>query len=177
MLQHVDRRTRTGATHAVAVDGRSGAGKSTLAAAVVERLVAEGADVALLSMEGLYRGWDGLDAGVELFAREVLEPLAAGRQGSYRAWSWSTDRPGRRVLVPRTDLLVLDGVGSGAAVRGGVPATLVWLSAPAPVRQARALARDGATFAPHWDTWAAAERAHLGRERTQERADVRVELA
>lgn len=166
-----------GRPHVVAVDGRSGAGKSTLAAAVVDRLSRGGTDVALLSMEDLYRGWDGLDAGAALLAREVLAPLADGQDGSYRAWDWSTGAPGQRVRVPRTDLLVVDGVGSGAAVGAAASATLVWLSAPAGVRKARALARDGATYAPHWDAWAASETAHHTRERTRERADLAVELS
>jgi anthranilate synthase component 1/para-aminobenzoate synthetase len=46
------------------------------------------------------------------------------------------------------------------------------MEAPASVRKKRALDRDGETFAPHWDTWAAQEDAMLARERTPERADL-----
>ena len=45
------------------------------------------------------------------------------------------------------------------------------------VRRARALARDGAVYAPHWDRWAAQEDALLARERTSERADVELDTA
>jgi cytidylate kinase len=38
-------------------------------------------------------------------------------------------------------------------------AVRVWLEAPATVRKERALARDGDTYAPHWDRWAAQEDA------------------
>jgi anthranilate synthase component 1/para-aminobenzoate synthetase len=46
------------------------------------------------------------------------------------------------------------------------------MEAPASVRKKRALDRDGETFAPYWDAWAAQEDAMLARERTPERADV-----
>jgi hypothetical protein len=36
------------------------------------------------------------------------------------------------------------------------------------------MARDGVGYRPHWRAWAAAERAHHGREGTRERADVLV---
>ena len=46
------------------------------------------------------------------------------------------------------------------------------MEAAASVRKKRALDRDGETFAPHWDAWAAQEDAMLARERTPERADI-----
>jgi anthranilate synthase component 1/para-aminobenzoate synthetase len=52
---------------------------------------------------------------------------------------------------------------------------LVWLEAPSSVRKKRALDRDGETFAPHWDRWAAQEDAMLARERTPGRADLVIE--
>jgi para-aminobenzoate synthetase len=51
----------------------------------------------------------------------------------------------------------------------------VWLEVPPPVRKKRALDRDGATFAPRWDRWAAQEDPMLAREHTPERADVRID--
>jgi hypothetical protein len=37
----------------------------------------------------------------------------------------------------------------------------VWMQAPTSSRRARALARDGDTYRPHWDRWAAQEEAHV----------------
>lgn len=177
MLERAGPDSAPGGVRVIAVDGRSGSGKSTLAAALVARLETAGNDVALLSMEGLYRGWGGLDAGAALLARAVLAPLAAGDPGSYEAWDWETGRPGPPVVVPPADVLVIDGVGSGAGSGEAGPSTLVWVSAPTPLRKARALARDGATYAPHWDAWAKAELVHHRAARTRERADMVVELA
>jgi cytidylate kinase len=49
---------------------------------------------------------------------------------------------------------------------------LIWLEAPDSVRKNRALERDGETFAPHWERWAAQEDAMLASEHTKDRADL-----
>jgi adenylylsulfate kinase-like enzyme len=50
-----------GPTRVLAIDGRSGSGKSTLAAAL-----ARDTGAALVALEDLYGGWDGLEHGVQL---------------------------------------------------------------------------------------------------------------
>jgi anthranilate synthase component 1/para-aminobenzoate synthetase len=49
---------------------------------------------------------------------------------------------------------------------------LIWLEAAPAVRKRRALDRDGETFAPYWDSWAAQEDAMLAREHTPDRATI-----
>jgi len=39
-------------------------------------------------------------------------------------------------------------------------------------RRARALARDGDLYAPHWERWAAQEEAYIVREGVPERANI-----
>jgi anthranilate synthase component 1/para-aminobenzoate synthetase len=75
------------------------------------------------------------------------------------------------VLEP-PELLIVEGVGAGARRAVAYESVLVWMEVPASVRKKRALDRDGQTFAPHWDTWAAQEDAMLARERTGDRADL-----
>jgi hypothetical protein len=41
----------------------------------------------------------------------------------------------------------------------------------------RGIARDGDAFAPHWEQWAVDEAAVFAREKTRERADVRIDGA
>ena len=69
-------------------------------------------------------------------------------------------------------MLVVEGVGAGARRAAAWESLLIWMEAPAPGRKKRALARDGDTFAPYWDGWAAQEDAMLARERTSQRADI-----
>ena len=79
------------------------------------------------------------------------------------------------VVVEPAPLLVLEGVGSGAARFDDLQTVLVWVEAPYDVRMARGMARDGDAFAPHWEQWARDEAALFARERTRERADVRID--
>ena len=74
---------RAGATRVVAVDGRSGAGKTSLAAALAGLL-----DAPVVSLEGLYGGWDGLEHGIDLLVSAVLRPLAAGQATRVPRYDW-----------------------------------------------------------------------------------------
>jgi cytidylate kinase len=61
------------------------------------------------------------------------------------------------VVVDPTSHLVVEGCGALVPPALEFAAVRVWVEAPAPVRRARALSRDGETYAPHWDRWAAQE--------------------
>jgi para-aminobenzoate synthetase len=159
----------------VAVDGRSGAGKSTIARSLADALRRLGAGAVVVHLDDLYPGWDGLAPVVPLVVEHVLSPLAGLLPVVVPTWAWDADRPGPpRALPalgpPRPAVVLLDGAGSGA--RAAVPwlAGLVWVGAAAVVRRARALARDGDTYAPHWEHWSAQEEAYARREGLPERA-------
>jgi uridine kinase len=158
---------RAGATRVVAIDGRSGAGKTSLAAALAGQLNAP-----VVSLEGLYGGWDGLEHGIDLLVGDVLEPLAAGRAAVVPRYDWTAREWGEPVLLEPPGILIVEGVGAGARRAAAFESLLVWLDVPAPIRKKRALDRDGETFAPYWDQWAAQEDAMLARERTPDRADI-----
>ena len=55
--------------------------------------------------------------------------------------------------------LVLEGCGALVPPAAAFAAVRVWVDAPTEVRKERALSRDGETYAPHWDRWAAQEDA------------------
>jgi chloramphenicol 3-O-phosphotransferase len=156
---------RCGSTLLVCVDGPSGAGKSELAAALARTL----GDPPVVPMDELYPGWDGLAAGVARLRAEVVAPLAAGRPAGYRRWDWTRDTYGEHRDLGTPPLLLVEGVGAGTA-----PGFLIWVDAPEEVRHRRAMARDGAAYAPYWARWATQERAHFAADRTAERADIRI---
>ena len=156
-----------GRTVVVAVDGRSGSGKTLLGTAVAHDLACP-----VVHLDAVYPGWDGLADGVALVTTHVLEPLARGEQAAYPRWDWMRSRPGRTIEVDAGPHLVLEGCGALVPPAGAYAAVRVWVDAPTEVRKERALSRDGETYAPHWDRWAAQEDAVYARSRPWESADL-----
>lgn len=141
----------TRAVPVVTIDGYSGSGKSTLAAALA-RLV-NGWQV--LHLDDWYPGWDGLEAGAGI-ARGIAADLREGRASSYEAWDWDKGTTGATIRVPLVPTII-EGCGAIEAEAD----LAIWIADPGEdERRHRALARDGQTYAPHWQRWA---RQDLGR--------------
>lgn len=135
----------------VTIDGYSGSGKSTLAAALA-RLV-NGWQV--LHLDDWYPGWDGLEAGADI-ARRIAADLRGGRASSYEAWDWENGTTGATIPVPLAPTII-EGCGAIEAEAD----LAIWIADPGEEeRRHRALARDGQTYAPHWQRWASQD---LGR--------------
>ncbi|WP_240770449.1 (d)CMP kinase [Nocardioides sp. GY 10127] len=158
----------------MALDGPSGSGKTTLSRALAAQAEAAGLACRQVHMDDLYEGWSGLPH-VRTQLATLLRPLTEGRAGVYRRWDWFESAWAEDVEVPPTDLLVLEGVGSGVRATAPLLTLLAWLDAPVEERHARGLARDGETFEPWWDTWAGHEAALYAEEGTRGRADVLVD--
>lgn len=162
---------RCGDVLVVVVDGPSGAGKTTLGRSLGRRL-----DARVLHMDALYPGWDGLAASVGQLTTEVLEPFARGEDAAYGRWDWVHDRPAHPQPLPWTPRLVVEGCGSSVLPAGAYAAVRVWLEAPEDVRRDRALSRGGGdSYRPHWERWAAQERALFAADGTRARADLVVD--
>ena len=160
-----------GAGRLICVDGPAGSGKTSLAAELAARAAAP-----VVHMDDLYDGWDGL-ATVAEHLSGLLRPLAEGRPGSYRRYDWHAGRYAETVTVDPAPLLVVEGVGSGDRSTADLCTVLVVVTAPDEVRLERGLARDGEVMREDWLGWMSAEREHLAREGTQDRADLVVETA
>lgn len=74
-------------------------------------------------------------------------------------WDWEAGAPGeeRTVDPAATQVIICEGVGAIA----GACEVRILATAPDEVRYERAMARDGDTFRPHWERWAAQEEALL----------------
>jgi len=167
---------RLGPVRLVGIDGPAGSGKTTLAGAVADELVGRGLDAAVLHLDDLYDGWAGLEGSLwPRLATQVLEPLRRGRPGRYQRYDWDAGAFDGWVDVPVPDVLVLEGCGSARRDAAPFVVLSVWVEAPADLRLARGLARDGEAAREHWVRWMADEAAHFARERTAERADVRLD--
>ena len=154
----------------VCLDGPAGSGKTTWAAGIADLAPS----VRVVHMDDLYPGWSGLPE-VEAQLSGLLLPLAQSEPGCYRRYEWAVGHFAEEVAVDPVPLLVLEGVGSGAARFASLVTVLVWVEAPYDLRLERGLARDGDAFAPHWEQWAKDEAALFEREQTRRRADVVVD--
>lgn len=143
------------------IDGRSGAGKTSFAGRI-----AAGTGAQLIHLDDIYPGWSGLEAASRMVAEELLGP-----RHRWRRWDWQRAAPAEWHLVdPETDWIV-EGCGALSGRSRQLADYAVWLSAADAVRKRRALGRDGAAFAAHWDMWAAQELAFIARERPMSIAD------
>ncbi|ALE07321.1 anthranilate synthase [Arthrobacter sp. ERGS1:01] len=140
----------------IAVDGRSGAGKTTVALELAA-LLRRHRTVALFHLEDIYPGWDGLADGVRRYVDTVLTPLHRGLPATWTAWDWATGNDGDSRTTAAADVVLVEGVG--AAHPDALPFldATIRVDAPTPARKKRALDRDGDTYAPFWDRWAAQE--------------------
>jgi para-aminobenzoate synthetase len=157
----------------IAVDGRSGAGKTTLAVELAARLRAHH-KVSLFHLEDIYPGWNGLLAGIDRYVATVLEPLSRGEAATWTSWDWENHYDGgSRVTLP-AEIVIVEGVGAAAAAARPLLSAVIWADSPDDIRRTRALDRDGGTYEPYWDQWAAQEVEWLLGDDVAQNADVRV---
>jgi anthranilate synthase component 1/para-aminobenzoate synthetase len=157
----------------IAVDGRSGAGKTTLAVELAARLRAHH-KVSLFHLEDIYPGWNGLMAGVDRYVATVLAPLSRGEAAAWVSWDWEKHYDGDvRVTLP-AEIVIVEGVGSAAAAARPFLSAVIWADSPEDIRRTRALDRDGGTYEPFWDQWAAQEEQWLRGDDVPGHADVHV---
>ncbi|WP_144877563.1 hypothetical protein [Microbacterium sp. 1.5R] len=147
----------------VLIDGRSGAGKTTLARMLVERWPLRG-PVQSIALDSLYPGWDGLEAGVERALDGILRPHGRGLLGSWRRWDWENEADAESHAVDPEQSLLVEGSGILTSATATVADVTIWVESAEQGRKARALARDGDTYRPHWNRWARQEDEHVRRD-------------
>jgi uridine kinase len=162
---------RCGDVVVVALDGPSGAGKTTLARGIELALEPTG-PVAVVHMDHLYPGWEGLSQAPGLLTQQVLEPLARGERATYRLWSWVRDEWSGTREVPPCRFLVVEGCGSSVGPAGPYAAVAVFVDADVALRMRRGIERDGEAYRPQWQRWADQESALFSADATRERADL-----
>ena len=123
-------------------------------------------------MDDVYEGWTGLEAAQVTVQRQVIDPLRRGEPGGFRRYDWDRSEYAEWVDVPVTDVLVIEGCGSGALAYADAITVLVWVEASQEERTERGLRRDGEHLRDRWLEWQKTEAALFARERTKERSDL-----
>jgi anthranilate synthase component 1/para-aminobenzoate synthetase len=157
----------------IAIDGRSGSGKTTLAIELAARL-REHHKVSLFHLEDIYPGWNGLAAGIERYVSTVLSPLRRGEPAEWVSWDWERHYDGEVRTTRPAEIVLVEGVGAAAAAARPLLDAVIWADSSDSDRRARALSRDGETYEPFWDQWAAQEAEWLAADDVPSRADVHV---
>jgi uridine kinase len=161
------RRLSEGSARTVLIDGRSGSGKSTLAC----ELHRAWDPSVVVRLDDIYPGWDGLAWAVGHVHTELLQPRSSGRHGRWRGWNWTTNAPAGWHVVDPDQRLIVEGVGALTAGNRALADLGIWVDTPDEERKRRALQRDGETYRPHWERWAAQEVDHLAVYQPRAHAD------
>ncbi len=157
----------------VLIDGRSGSGKSTLAT----QLCRAWPGSAIIRLDDIYPGWDGLSWASDHLRTDLLTPRRGGQPGRWRSWDWAADGPGSWHTVGPDQRLVVEGIGALTPQNRALADLAIWVDADDADRKRRALERDGDTYRPHWDRWAAQEEAFIARHHPRRNADLIAQLA
>jgi len=147
----------------VLIDGRSGSGKTVLGASLAARL-----DAQLVSLDELYPGWEGLQAGSDAVHDTVLRERAPG----WPRWDWAAARPAEWHPLDPDRALVVEGCGALSRANRARATFGIWIELDAAERRRRASARDHGRFDRYWELWAAQEDAVFTREHPQQLADL-----
>lgn len=147
----------------VLIDGRSGAGKTVLGEALAPRLGAQ-----LVSLDDLYPGWDGLEAG----SAAVRDTVLRAREPGWTRWDWEAERPAEWHPVDPSGPLVVEGCGALSRANRALATFGIWIEVDPVARRRRSSARDGGRFDAFWSSWAAHEDAFIAREDPRGLADL-----
>jgi uridine kinase len=167
---------RLGDVRLVAVDGPSGAGKTWFALRLAKEL-----DAPVVHTDDLVDGWDDQFTFWDRLEEQVLGPLRRGETASYPRYQWHRHAfdPVPAHLDPAR-VVIVEGVSAARRVIRPELSLAVFVVAPAPLRLARALARDGddsLAFRAYLERWRVAEDRHFAEDRTAEQADLVVDGA
>jgi len=155
----------------IAIDGPAGAGKTTLAHDI-KLALAQTYSITEIHMDDLYDGWDNaLSSQLSAVLSYLVTAHKKSEVISLSKYDWSAGKFSTAVTLEKSELLILEGVGSGqGSIRDSLTA-LIWIDIDAEDGLARVLQRDGNTIENQMRKWLTTQEQHFGVEKTQNAAD------
>ena len=165
----------------ITIDGVAGSGKTTLAQFFYEQFNGQDrqktgtSTIHIVHMDDLYDGWD--DALGEALSAKLGDIVSAHKNRQEyrtRAFDWAKNCPGPELVIAPSDLLILEGVGSGQSSIRSEVTTKIWIDLEPIVGLRRVLARDGAGIEEEMIAFSELQRIHFLKEGTREAAEFHV---
>jgi len=155
----------------IAIDGPAGAGKTTLAHDI-KLALAQSYSITEIHMDDLYDGWDNaLSAELSDVLTHLVATHKTSQPISISTYDWRAGTFNPAVVLEKSELLILEGVGSGQrSIRDSLTA-LIWIDIEATDGLQRVLQRDGIEIEKQMRKWLTKQEQHFGVEGTQNAAD------
>ena len=155
----------------IAIDGPAGAGKTTLAHEIFLALSPK-ISVNVIHMDDLYDGWDN---ALTDDLTQILKYLVLKHQSQEPAnlarYNWATNSFDANEVVTPSDLLVLEGVGSGDKSLQDQIAALIWIDIDPEIGVKRVIERDGPGVSIQMQKWLGTQQQYFSQHSTREKAD------
>jgi len=163
---------KCGFVRVITIDGPAGSGKTTLAQNLSEIL----GNCPVIHMDDLYSGWRQ-DLKVELAIRilqSILVPIEFDLEAKYLKYNWLSSQFDQIVTVPKSQYLILEGVGAGNPKIHSKTVLNIWIEADSSQLLNRLVARDGEVIRTELSAWQSHEAEYFQSLSVRDLADVRV---
>ena len=155
----------------IAIDGPAGAGKTTLAGNLALALSLE-ISVPVIHMDDLYDGWDNaLGADLTKVLLYITDQHMQLKPSKINRYNWATSSFEAGEEIAPSDLLILEGVGSGDKAIQDDLAALIWIDIDPEIGVNRVIDRDGAQVADQMLKWLGTQEEYFSQHSTREKAD------
>ncbi len=155
----------------ISIDGPAGAGKTTLAHEIY-LAISPKMSVTVIHMDDLYDGWDNaLGADLTKVLRYLTDQHMQVRPAKINRYNWSNSSFEDSEEIALSDLLILEGVGSGDRAIQDDLAALIWIDIDPDIGVNRVIDRDGAQVADQMRKWLGTQQKYFSQHSTREKAD------
>ena len=155
----------------IAIDGPAGAGKTTLAHEIYLAISLK-KSVSVIHMDDLYDGWDNaLGADLTKVLLYLTDQHKQNKPAKISRFNWITSSFEDSEEIAPTDLLILEGVGSGNLAIQDELAALIWIDIDPEIGVKRVINRDGVQVAAEMRKWLGTQEEYFSQHSTREKAD------